>query len=147
MRVRALVLAGALFLLPIPAAAMAQSAGNEQYTDPLAGSSPTAKKHSSSTPTSSAPSSGSQSTGTTGASGSTGTTSNSSQAGASSSADPSSSTGLPRTGFNAWGLALMGALMLIAGVLLRLGLRLPRWRAVSASPATLGRDVRLIRRR
>ena len=128
--------------LLVPAIAVAQSAGDEQYTDPFAGNAPAG--HS---PTSSAPSQNTSSPSVQ----SPGQLASSSSPGGTASGDPGTSSGgsgnsLPRTGFDAWMLAVMGALMLLAGVLLRLGLRPLPWRAASGSPATLGRDVRLIRR-
>jgi cobalamin biosynthesis Mg chelatase CobN len=127
-------------LLLAPAAAFAQSAGDEQYSDPFAGNSPSTKTtptHSTpshSTPTQSqspsasasqGASSGSSQSGSQPASGSsTGTASSGSSTGTSPGA---SSSALPRTGYDAWPPALTGALMLLAGVVLRLGLaRLPR---------------------
>jgi hypothetical protein len=135
MRLRALAFLGGLILLLLPAAALAQSAGDEQYSDPFADKSPTAKAPSSSpAPDSSQPA---QSTGQLAQTSSPGSDDN----------DSSSSGALPRTGTRAWTLALMGSLMLLGGALLRLGARPLRLRVGGITPPTLGRDIRLTRRR
>src|SRR2546423_1604527 len=137
-------LLAALCALPLllPAAALAQSAGDEQYTDPLAGSAPAGHSPSSSSPTHNTGSPSGQSNQLASSSAPNGTGS-----GDPSTSSSASGSSLPRTGFDAWLLALMGAFMLIAGVLLRLGLRPLPWRTAAGSPATLGRDVRLIQHR
>jgi LPXTG-motif cell wall-anchored protein len=151
MRLRVLALLGGLLLLLLPATAFAQSAGDEQYSDPFA-TPPPAKAPS--TPSPSAPSSGNQQAGTpsssgTGTSSTQGTTSStpsSTASGSASSGSTSSSDALPRTGSSVWMLALLGGLMVLGGLLLRLGLRPYSRRAGGASPTVLGRDVRLTRR-
>jgi hypothetical protein len=140
MRLRALALTGGLFLVLLPAAALAQSAGDEQYSDPFGGDNAPAAKSPSNPSSGSSPSSDTQHAGTTSSSGD----------GTSSSQDPNSSSSsssgeLPRTGLRVWMLALMGGLMMLSGILLRLGLRPLTQRAGGGSPATLGRDIRLIR--
>lgn len=126
----------AALLLAAPAAALAQSAGNQQYVDPLAGNSTPSTGSSHSTPSQgtsspsssgpassgatqtssgSAPASTSQGTATT-ASAASGTGSSASQSSASQSS--SSSATLPRTGLD------LGPALAVAGVLLAAGLAL-----------------------
>src|SRR5215218_709138 len=146
MRLRAWALLGGVILLLLPATALAQSAGDEQYSDPFADQSPSSGNSPSSSPGAQAPNS-SQPTGSgsqaasqpsTGSSGSTGDTPSSS----------SSATGqLPRTGLRAWLLAAIGAFMLLAGALLRFVARPLPGRSRSLSPPVFGRDVRLTRSR
>jgi hypothetical protein len=126
MRFRALALLVASFLLAVPAAAFAQSAGDEQYSDPFAKQQPPSSSPDSSgdggsgddqlvqTP---APSSSNGNGPTGGDSGSSPTSSASSDGSA-----------LPRTGLRAWMLAVMGGTMLLFGALLRLGARPRRLR-------------------
>ncbi|MEA2374426.1 MAG: hypothetical protein QOD53_889 [Thermoleophilaceae bacterium] len=101
------LLAAACLALP-PAAALAQDAGSQQYSDPLAGggsSKKTGTQSQASTspaPTSTA-SSGSQST----------------QSSTSTAATSSRSDGLPRTGLDVVWLALTGVLLLGGGVAMR----------------------------
>ena len=98
-----LLVAAALAL--VPAAALAQNAGDQQYTDPLAGttpSHPTAHKSTTATASASAPTTTSQSTQST-----------------ASSASSSRSSGLPRTGVDVVWLGLTGVLLLGSGVALR----------------------------
>jgi hypothetical protein len=145
MRLRGLALFGGLILLLLPAAASAQSAGDKQYSDPFANQSPSSGNgngngNGSSSPTAQAPNN-SQSTG----SGSQAASDPSSNSTASGSSSSSASGSLPRTGLRAWVLAAMGALMLLAGALLRFVARPVRVRAGSLSPPVLGRDVRLRR--
>jgi len=137
---------------------MAQSAGDEQYSNPFpenppakqspAGPSPAGPSPAAPSPaTQSPPSSPAQS-----APGSSHTTTSQGPLASSSSPDASagsSSTSgtLPRTGLGVWMLAAVGGLMLLGGFVLRLFLRpLPR-RAAGTRPPTLGRDVRLTRPR
>ena len=133
-------------VLLVPAAAFAQSAGNEQYSDPFAGKapsthSPTAPSSPAPAPTTSSPPAQPQGQLASGSSPGTTTQGNS---GATPTA--SSSSALPRTGFDAWIMAAMGALMLLAGALLRLGLRARPASPAAASPRILGRDVRPVTR-
>src|SRR3954462_6067991 len=113
MRLRALALFGVLILLLLPAVALAQSAGDEQYSDPFGDKAPSSGSSPSPAPTAQAPNP-------------TPTTDSGSQlpsdpsAGSSASNNSSSSNGsLPNTGLRAWMLAVMGGLMLLAGVFLR----------------------------
>ena len=110
---RLIALLAALAALALPATALAQSAGDNQYQDPLAGQH-SGKKHSSS----------SQSSGSSSSSSSTGTGSFSRAAQttpAQSSATSAQATGkqLPRTGFELLVPIELGLAMLLAGVTLR----------------------------
>ncbi|HEY1358024.1 MAG TPA: hypothetical protein VGF21_06950 [Thermoleophilaceae bacterium] len=128
------LLAG-LILLLLPAVALAQSAGDNEYNDPFAKQAPA-----SNTPTSSPGSSAPDNSQTADAnSQSASTPSSSSDPAAASSGDGA----LPRTGSRIWILGLLGGLMLLSGTFLRLGLRPLPQRAGGGIPLTLGRDVRL----
>lgn len=133
----------AALALASPAAALATSAGDQQYTDPLAGTHPTGthptgtapgsthRSTHSTTSESSAPSPSSTSSGT--GSSSSGVTTSSSpsprlsaSASTSTSGSTSSTVGgrsgagtLPYTGMNVWLVALLGAGMAGGGVLVR----------------------------
>ena len=144
MRSRCLALLGGVLLL-LPAGAIAQSAGDKQYTDPFAGESPPSRSQPQPSQGSSPPS-GSNESSNAPALRSPGQLSQSPDQGASGAGSASSGGPLPRTGVESWALVLTGGLMLLGGVLLRLGLRpLPR-RAAGGAPAILGRDLRLRRR-
>lgn len=134
-----------MILLLLPGAALAQSAGDNQYSDPFAGKSPSSGSSPSSSPSPQAPSS-SQSGGSGSQASSNPSTSSSGSAG-NSSASSSTSGSLPRTGLRAWLLVAIGALMLLAGALLRFFLRPLSARGAKHSPPVLGRDVRLPRSR
>jgi hypothetical protein len=104
----------ALVLLAPATAALAQSAGDTQYADPLAGGGSTSKTHASTKTTKTAPSvtkappvSLPSSTTTTPSS-------------SSSSSSSSSPTSLPRTGLDEWTLIGLAAALLLAGVGLRM---------------------------
>jgi hypothetical protein len=106
-----------------PASALATSAGDQQYIDPLSGTT---------TSTPSAAPAPSQSAGSPAASSSASATSSSAPiaSASSSTASSSSSTGsssnartLPYTGLNAWLLAAVGVGLLGAGVSIRRSLR------------------------
>lgn len=125
-------LVATLSLVGAPATALAQGAGDEQYSDPLAGSTQTTQSSgssgssgsgSSSTETSpltqSPPVTGSGST-TTGTA--TGTT-----AGQGTAATSSAGTQLPNTGADPRVLALLGLALLLAGAGLRLRTRDARY--------------------
>ena len=146
MRLRVLGLLGGLILLLFPATALAQSAGDKQYSDPCAGQSPSSGSSPSPSPTAQAPSS-SQPSGSGSQTAAQPSTGSSAGAGDSSSPSPSASGQLPRTGLRAWLLAAIGALMLLAGALLRFVARPLLGRGTSSSPPVLGRDVRLRRNR
>lgn|SRR5215211_2498927 len=121
MRLRALALLGGLFLL-LPAAALGQSAGDEEYTDPLASppaQSPSKPPSSSTPPASSSPTQQAVTPSSTSAAASASSQGSTASAGNSSS----SVSALPSTGLRVWVLALTGGLMLLSGVLLRLWLR------------------------
>ena len=113
----ALIALAVVFALALPAAAMAQSAGDNQYQDPLAnphsnsssGSSGSSGSGSSTPAPSTGTSSGSSS-------GPAGTTSSSGAAGTGAAA---TSSGLPRTGGHPELLALLGVVLLGGGVGLR----------------------------
>jgi hypothetical protein len=100
-------LLAAAVLAVVPAAALAQDAGGNQYTDPLAGNPTTPSE-----PT----------TPTTSPSSTTPTTSTASTSGSSSSgggSGESSNPGIPRTGFPAGWLALAGLISIGGGLALR----------------------------
>ena len=151
MTTRLLAACAALLLVP-PAAAIAQSAGDDQYGDPFAGKPQTSHPSPSSPSTPSSPSSPSPSSSPSQSSGSSaggaqgGLASNTTQQGAPVSSASAQSGSLPRTGLRVWVLAAMGGLMLLGGILLRVGLRLSSGRSVRGSPRTLGGDL-LLRRR
>src|SRR4051812_50121983 len=128
MRLRALALFGVLILLLLPAVALAQSAGDEQYSDPFGDKTPSSGSSPSPSPTAQAPNSS-----PTTDSGSQ-LASDPSSTGSSSASNSSSSGSLPNTGFNAWPLALMGAALLLAGALLRVAARPLPARAGAISP-------------
>src|SRR3954451_3234235 len=141
MRLRASALFGVLILLLLPAVALAQSAGDEQYSDPFGDKTPSSGSSPSPAPTAQAPNpspttdSGSQ-------------LASDPSAGTSASSNSSSSnSALPNTGLRAWMLAVMGGLMLLAGAFLRAAIRPLRVRVGSLSPPVLGRDIRLTRSR
>ncbi|MEA2396917.1 MAG: hypothetical protein QOK25_473 [Thermoleophilaceae bacterium] len=90
----------------LPAAALAQNAGDQQYTDPLAGSSAHPSSHKSVTPTASTASPGSQPT----------AAQNATPAGSGSHAAGSK---LPRSGIDVVWLGLTGVLLLGSGLALR----------------------------
>jgi hypothetical protein len=127
-----LVLAGALTMLA-PAGALATSAGDQQYVDPLGpagGGSGSSSHHSSSSGSSSSgsSSSGSSSAASAGSSSgtavaSTSTTTSSSPtataAGTGSTSTNSSAATLPFTGFAGWLSGSLGVLLLAAGLALR----------------------------
>jgi hypothetical protein len=142
MRFRALALFAALILLLLPAVALAQSAGDEQYSDPFGDKAPSSGSSPSPAPTAQAPNpspttdSGSQLASDPPAGSS-----------ASSNSSSSSSGSLPNTGLRAWMLAVTGGLMLLAGACLRAVIRPLRVRVGSLSPPVLGRDIRLTRTR
>jgi hypothetical protein len=141
LRRRTVALATVVAVLALPAAALAQSAGDNQYNDPFGGKS--GSKHSSgggggggggggnssgsSGSGSSAGSSGSG-TGTGTSSGSTGSAAGTSSGTTSSSTGTTSGSSgsgqqLARTGSDTWLVALAGGGFLLAGVGLRLRLR------------------------
>src|SRR3954447_18233041 len=109
MRLRALALFGVLILLLLPAVALAQSAGDEQYSDPFGDKTPSSGSSPSPAPTAHAPNpspttdSGSQ------------PASHPSRGTSVSCNYSSSNSALPNTGLRAWMLAVMGGLMLLAG--------------------------------
>lgn len=143
MRFRALALLLASFLLVLPAAALAQSAGDDQYSDPFAEGSPPSGGGDSSAPGGGG--SGNHELAQTPNSGSGGNGDGTAPSSTSQSSPRSPGDGsLPRTGLSAWMLAVMGGLMLLAGAMLRLGIQPLRARA--GGTPTLGRDVLLTRR-
>jgi hypothetical protein len=100
-------------LLALPAAALGQSAGDNQYQDPFSGQSP------SSSQPKQAPSSGTQAQAQASPQSSPSPTAS---AGASQSQAPAGAT-LPRTGFNATLPLVYGLVLLLSGVALRRGAR------------------------
>jgi hypothetical protein len=106
-------------LLALPASALAQSAGDNQYQDPFSGQAP------SSSQPKQAPSAGGGNAGAT--AGATAQAAPASPAGATSQSQQSPAATLPRTGFPV-GLPLAyGLVLLLSGVALRRGAR-PRIR-------------------
>jgi LPXTG-motif cell wall-anchored protein len=99
--------------LSVVAVASAQSAGDEQYQDPFAGSGGGSSGGGSSGGGSSAPA----------APAPTAAAAPAAPAAAASAATPSARPQLPRTGDDAWPLALGGLALVLAGVGLRLRLR------------------------
>lgn len=130
-RLAAIVLAALLALAPVPAGALAQSAGDEQYADPFAGQGSGSGK-SGSGGGGSGSTSGSSGSSTSGSSGSSspssGVAGSSSQSPGSSSASGSASgtasataqaQQLPRTGLDLRLVAGAGVVLLIAGLAVR----------------------------
>jgi uncharacterized surface anchored protein len=113
----AMLLTACVFFLSAPAA-LAQNAGDEQYSDPLAGTHSSPKTHSSSSNTSSTTSSSSTTQ--------TGPTASAappvdlpSSTNSSSNSSSSSSSTLPRTGLDERTLVALGAVLVLIGVALR----------------------------
>lgn len=108
--------------LALPAGAVAQSAGDNQYVDPLAGQSPTTS-HTTTTPshTSSGSSSGSGTSAPAPAPVAPSTSAGTATAAPAqtASAPQSGSVGLARTGFDAWIPAVGGVLLLGLSLLVR----------------------------
>jgi hypothetical protein len=98
--------------LGVPALASAQSAGDNQYVDPFAGSQAPAKHHSQQT-------SGTGQTGST-ASGTTSGTSPATGKSSAASTGSAASGQLPRTGQPLMPLFVLGGALLLAGLVLRL---------------------------
>src|SRR3954451_15394549 len=142
MRLRASALFGVLILLLLPAVALAQSAGDEQYSDPFGDKTPSSGSSPSPAPTAQAPNPS-----PTTDSGSQLASDPSAGSSASSNSSSSSNSSLPNTGLRAWMLAVMGGLMLLAGVFLRAVVRPLRVRAGSSPPPVLGPAIRLSRSR
>jgi hypothetical protein len=124
-RPRSIVALTCALALAFPAAALAQGAGDDQYTDPFADQPAQSGGGSSGSSNSSGSSSGSSTTsgassGTGGASsGSTSAASSGTPAPATATADPPASSELARTGGDALPTALAGAALLLGGVALR----------------------------
>ena len=121
LRHRTLAVCAAALTLAAPAPALAQSAGDDQYVDPLGGAAPPSGGSGSGS------GSGSGGGGTAGAgAGTAGTTAGQNADGSAPSSAGSAAAArdeLPRTGFPAGLAAGAGLLMLSAGTGLRLGLR------------------------
>jgi hypothetical protein len=117
MRVRRLtVLAAVLASLASPAAALAQSAGDDQYVDPLGGGQTGSGSQGSG--------SGSQGSGSSGSGSGSAPAPVQSAAPAQATAAPAASaqpTGLARTGIDLRLVAALGAVLLAAGLVLRRG--------------------------
>lgn len=112
---RSIATVTAVIALAAPAAAFAQSAGDEQYQDPLAGS-----NQSQSNSGSGSGSSGSSGQGSSGSTSSQGSSSTGTgQSSSSSSSGSSGSPELARTGFPVGLPIAAGALLLLGGVGLR----------------------------
>jgi hypothetical protein len=135
MKAATIAMLGALLLLALPGLAAAQSAGDDQYFDPLAGETPANDSPASSNP---APDASSPSSGTP------------SQPASTPTASPSATSGsagqtLPATGFSVGLMAAVGALMVLMGATLRRAL--PARAPVRAGvPEVIGREL-LVRRR
>jgi hypothetical protein len=135
MKVAMIATLGALFLFALPGLAAAQSAGDDQYLDPLAGETPS--NDGSTPPSQSAPDSSIPSSGTASQPVST----------PDATASATSGTGqtLPATGFSVGLMAALGALMVLMGAALRRALP-KRAPATAGVPEVIGRDL-LVRRR
>jgi hypothetical protein len=104
-----------LVVAALPVVALAQSAGDQQYSDPLAGN------HSAKKTTAATPTTGPSATKAPPVSLPSTTTTPSSTSSSSSSSSTSTSTNtLPRTGLDEWKLVALAAALLLAGVGLRL---------------------------
>ncbi len=122
----AVLLVSGLLALSSATPALAQSAGDEQYSDPLAGQG-SATTPKSSTPSltqapqgSSSSSSGSSGSGTGSGSGTAGTSSSGESTPAAAAPAAGTTTELPRTGLDTGTLAVLGAALLLLGIGLRL---------------------------
>ena len=118
--IRRLAALAAVCALAVPSSAFAQSAGDNQYQDPLGGSQGSSGA---------SQGSGSGSSSTTGSS-SSGSSSSGQATGSAGSASGSASASasgrqLPRTGGEPFTIALLGGGLLLAGVGLRLRVRRP----------------------
>lgn len=100
--------------LALPSAAMAQSAGDNQYADPFGSTPPSSQPRSNG--------SGSSGGGHTDAAAPARPTATAGS-GQAAAAAPSAGTSLPRTGLGAFELVVTGALAIAAGLALRLALR------------------------
>ena len=111
-------LLAAVVVAAVPATALAQNAGGDQYTDPLSHHTPSGSTH-----TSTSSGSGHTSSGSSGSSSSTGSTTSGAQASTSTAtgatATSASSSGLPRTGFPVGFLSFAGAILVSLGLGLR----------------------------
>jgi hypothetical protein len=135
----ALVLA--LIAVALPATAVAQSAGDEQYADPFGGTQKKQQRQ---------PSSGTPSQSTQRTAQSNPGTEPTPPAAAPAANGSSKATGtnkqLPRTGLPAGLIAALGLLTLLTGIALRSALRPLVPSLLGRSPTTLGKDVLLTRR-
>lgn len=113
-RLAALAAAVLLALGAVPAGALAQGAGDEQYQDPFAGGGSGSGSGSSTTPSSGASGSGTQS-----APAASGSPAAPAPATAAPAGAAPASAELPRTGLDLRLVAGAGALLLLAGLLLR----------------------------
>ena len=130
-RLAALVSIGAVSLAPLPSAALAASAGDQQYVDPLSGSSSPAASHPSSSGSgsgSAGSSSGSRSASSaapaatsSGSSGSSGSTLAASPGTTAAVGAPGATSGrtLPFTGYDGGLAVALGSGLVAGGVLLR----------------------------
>jgi hypothetical protein len=114
----------AVVVAAAPATALAQSAGGDQYTDPLSHQPSGSSSHTSSSGGSNQTSTGTGSSGSSSSSsGTTGSGSSGTQASAStatgSTGTATSSSGLPRTGFPVGFLSFAGAILVSLGLGLR----------------------------
>jgi hypothetical protein len=120
-RAAALVSIGAVTLAPLPAAALATSAGDQQYVDPLNNSSSTPSTHHSSSSSSGSGSSAAATATPTASSGSLAPASTGATATTAASGSTASTTGktLPFTGYDGGLAVALGAGLVAGGVLLR----------------------------
>ena len=114
--IRRLAALAAVCALAVPSSAFAQSAGDNQYQDPLGGSQGSSGA---------SQGSGSGSSSTTGSSSSGSSSSGQTTGSAGSASASASGRQLPRTGAEPFTIALLGGGLLLAGVGLRLRLRRP----------------------
>ena len=112
-------LLAAAVVAAVPATALAQNAGGDQYTDPLSHQPPGSSSHNSTSGGSNQTSSGSSSSGSSSSSSGTSSTLSGAQASASTSSGTTASSGLPRTGFPVGFLSFAGAILVSLGLGLR----------------------------
>jgi LPXTG-motif cell wall-anchored protein len=122
--------------LALPAAAVAQSAGDNQYRDPFASQPQSA-------PAKGGGNSGSGNSGSQGSGSQSGAGSNATARSGSSQSQSVNSVELPRTGIDAETVALAGALLLLGGFGLRRVIGSIAARRERHAPLVLGRDVRV----
>jgi hypothetical protein len=124
---RRIVLAAMSLVLALPATAAAQSAGDNQYVDPLAGQQPQGQHHATQH-TTPAPASAPSSSSSPGTSAAPAGSSSAAPAtsGSAAAAPQSTSVPLAHTGFDAWIPAVAGVALLGCALLLRRSAKAPQ---------------------